>query len=98
MLVDLKYILSKNKISLEVFIKKNKLDTFEKFLAYCELRKFIPSQKEEYEEINKILCPKNDVNIELKQTDAEIIIDDGSVSKTQKEKKSRNSNKRKHSS
>lgn len=92
MLVDLKYILSKNKISLEVFIKKNKLDTFEKFLAYCELRKFIPSQKEEYEEINKILCPKNDV------TDAEIIIDDGSVSKTQKEKKSRNSNKRKHSS
>ena len=48
MSIKLEYILRRNKSSLEVFIKKNKLTTYQELLEYCDSRKFIPCTEEAY--------------------------------------------------
>ena len=51
MSIKLEYILRRNKSNLEIFIKKNKLTTYQKLLEYCDSRKFIPCTEEEYSKV-----------------------------------------------
>ena len=48
MSIELKHILLRNKSNLKLFIRKNKLTSFQDLLDYCEQRNFIPCTKEEY--------------------------------------------------
>ena len=51
MSINLDFILKRNKTSLESFVKKNKLTSYEKLLEYCAMRKFIPCTEEEYNNV-----------------------------------------------
>jgi len=50
MSIKLDYIIKRNKSSLEKFVQKNKLTTYQILLEYCDSRKFIPCTEEEYNE------------------------------------------------
>ena len=52
--IKLDYIIRRNKSSLEVFIQKNKLTSYQRLLEYCKTRKFIPCSEEEYNKAAKI--------------------------------------------
>jgi hypothetical protein len=78
MSIKLEYILKRNKSNLKIFIKKNKLTTYQELLEYCDSRKFIPCAEEEYNEVTK----KEPVQDGTKKVS-------GKASKTQEPKKRR---------
>ena len=54
MSIKLEYVLRRNKSSLDIFIKKNRLTSYQRLLEYCDSRNFIPCTEEEYnEEVKK---------------------------------------------
>lgn len=78
MSIKLEYILKRNKSNLKIFIKKNKLTTYQKLLEYCESRKFIPCAESEYDEVVKKDLDQNETKKVSRKT-----------SKTQEPKKRR---------
>ena len=68
MSIDLKYLLKRNKSSIKEFIIKNKLDTYENLLEYCNRRKILPISEEEY----NLEKPKKDEPVE-KQAEKKVV-------------------------
>jgi len=87
MSIKLEYILRRNKTSIEIFIKKNRLTSYKKLLEYCAQRKFIPCTEEEY---NKVIN-KEEVRDERKKASR-------TTGKTQEPKKRGNRRKKQQGS
>ena len=90
--VRLEYILKRNKSSLEKFINKNKLTSYELLLEYCATRKFTPCEKSEYDKVCKTFKDVKKVESEArdagKSTEA-VKTKRRAASETQKPKKRR---------
>tara|TARA_B100000287_G_C20477196_1_gene719654 strand:- start:564 stop:815 length:252 start_codon:yes stop_codon:yes gene_type:complete len=69
--IKLSYMLARNKSDLKTFIEKNKLTSYDDLLKYCEMRKFIPCSKKEYDEVNKEVEPKNERKVSRKASKAQ---------------------------
>ncbi len=87
MSIKLEYILKRNKSNLKIFIKKNKLTTYQELLEYCDSRKFIPCTEEEYNKVTH----EEVVQDGRKETGRK-------ASKTQKKRKTRSSARTKQKS
>ena len=84
--IKLEYILKRNKSNLRMFIKKNKLTSYEELLEYCAIRKFIPCTESDYNLTVEVkLESKNEPSVSR------------TASKAHKPKKRRNSRKKKSS-
>ena len=86
MSIKLDYIIKRNKSSLETFVLKNRLTTYQDLIEYCASRKFIPCTEEEY---NKVVL-KEEVQNERKKVSRK-------TSKTQEPKKRRYRRKKQQS-
>lgn len=49
MAIKLDYILKRNKNTLDIFITKNKLTSYDDLIQYCRKRNFTPCEKEDFE-------------------------------------------------
>ena len=83
-MVELNYILRRNKSNIENFCTKNRLTSYDLLLEYCREHRFIPCTEKEYNEANG-----------LKITDEEKV--ERKTRKTQK-RKTRTSGKNKQAS
>lgn len=93
MKIDLKHILKRNKISLETFLKKNEIKTYNDLLEYCENKNFMSVSLEEF---NKIVLQEK---IVLVVSDKKEESDDSrTVIVSQEKKDKRSSGKKKQSS
>ena len=51
-MLELNYILRRNKSNIKKFCDKNRLTSYDLLLEYCGIRQFIPCTEEEYNEAN----------------------------------------------
>ena len=70
MKIKLDYYLKRKRISLEGFLKINKLTSYKDLLEFCNVRNFIPVNIKEYEKISesKKKKPPESVNRKISET------------------------------
>ena len=93
MKIDLKHILKRNKTTLENFLKKNDIKSYEQLIEYCENKNFIPSSLEEFSKI--VLQEKIVPVLSDKKEESD---DNRTVVVSQEKKDKRSSSKKKQSS
>jgi len=66
MSISLEYLLKRKKSTLENFIKKNKLTSYDELVKYCKNRNLIPCEQKEYDDI---VSPQKEVkkNVNVKK-------------------------------
>jgi|6_EtaG_2_1085325.scaffolds.fasta_scaffold00227_31 hypothetical protein len=89
--ISLQHLLSKNKTDLRSFLRKNKLNSYDDVLVYCEGRNIIPVSREEYQSHTAVKKGpvKKEPEEKNEQKSRAKSVDKGSVSKTQKKPRSR---------
>ena len=96
--IDLNYILRRNKINLETFIKINSLASYNDVIEYCAQRGFSPCTQQEYESV-AITQENKDETAQVKTTIKKSTAKKAqkssrSASKTPKQKRTRNRSKK----
>ena len=92
MKIDLNHILKRNKITLENFLKKNNIKSYEQLVEYCENKNFIPASLEDFTKIvlqEKIVPVLSDKKEETDDSRAVVV--------SQEKKDKRSFNKKKQS-
>ena len=92
MSISLEYLLRRKRSSLESFVKKNRLTSYNELVKYCKSRNLIPCEKEEYDNIVVQKEVKKSVN-EKKEVKKKPAVT-RKTSKTSKTKKGRNTTKK----
>ena len=97
MSIDLAYLLKRKKSTLEKFIKKNKLTSYNELVNYCKNRNLIPCEQKDYD---SIVSPQKEVkqNVNVKKEVKKKATSKKTVprksSKTSTARKSRNTSKK----
>ena len=92
MSISLEYLLRRKKSTLENFIKKNKLTSYNELVEYCKSRTLVPCEEKEYDSIvNSQKEVKKNVNVkkEVKKKATAKKAVSRKTGKTSKSKKSR---------